>query len=125
MAMKPKLPPSELRNNLRASFFAAKPSSKMVKLAGGFEVEVRQPTVGEGLEMAMMEDVKSRILRMFTDHVYVPGTDEKVFDDSDAEILMQQPNAGDYKAIQEAINELMDLNKETAKAGKNSAPTPV
>lgn len=127
MAAKPAIAEhqSAARKAIREQIFSAKPNSKVIPLANGIKVEVRQPTVGDGLNMALMEDVKARVIRMFTDHIYVPGSDEKVFDVADAEALMELPNGGDYQLLTTTINDLMDLNKAAQVATKNSAPTPV
>lgn len=112
------------RDEIRTAFFANKPKVEPVKLASGHSVEVRAPLVGEQIILSQIEEADKRILRMFTNNVFVPGTDEKVFEVEDLDVLKQQPTGGDYSKIMDAISRVMDLKLATDAAAKNSAPTP-
>jgi len=110
------------RDEIRAGFFSAKITSKSFILASGFSVEIRQPKIGHQLDLAKEEDTDIRMLRLFVDHVFVPGTDTKVFEDADYEALKQHPAAGDFQGIMKILTEMMDLGTVTKAAGKSSEP---
>ena len=106
------------RDSVRSAFFSTKPTRKVVKLSSGLEVEVAQPTVGAQLDLVATEDNKLRMLKMFVSNVYLPGTNELVFEAADYDALREQPAAGDYTLIVAALTELMDLG-ELTKTAKN------
>lgn len=116
---KPEVPPSDARSALRTGFFANKTAKKIVTLSNGMEVEVRQPTVGMQLVLGQMEDSSKRMLRMFVEHVFVPNTDEKVFEESDYEVLREMPAGGDYTNILTSITEVMGIRTGVEEAAKN------
>lgn len=107
------------KDEIRSRFLSSKPTSRIITLADGDEVEIRQPKVGPQLDLATIEDQKQRMLRMFVDNVYMPGTNERVFEEGDYAALVELPAAGDYQKIMAALTDLMDLNKATAAAAKN------
>lgn len=111
------------RDALREAMLSSRPAVEVVPLKSGLSVEVRQPTVGEQLELAKSEDTGDRVLRLFIEHVYVPGTNERVFDEADYEVLKQLPAAGDYQSIMKALTVLMDITAAVEAATKNSGAT--
>jgi len=111
------------RDEIRSKFFSTQTAVRLIALSSGFEVEVRQPTVGAQLDLIEQPDQKKRMLRVFVDNVFVPGTNEKVFEEGDYEAMMLIPASGDYQKIMTAMTELMDLNKATTDAAKNLGPT--
>lgn len=112
------------RDEIRSRFFSTEVASQLVPLKCGLSVEVREPTVEGQLNLTKIDDPQERMLRMFTQHVYVPGTEDLVFDSADFEQLRKQPAGGDYTAIVSAMNSMMNLAEATKDAAKNSAPTP-
>jgi hypothetical protein len=110
---------SKERDNIRAAYFGNKVRSTPVTLASGVIVECRQPTVGDQLAISALQDTAERMLQLFTRHVYVPGTDEQVFDSADFESIKNTPASGDYAKITQALTALMDLEREVKEAAKN------
>lgn len=107
------------RDAIRTGFFANKTARKTLTLSSGLKIEVRQPTVGEQLAYGQMDDTSTRILRLFVDHVFVPDTEDKVFEEADVEALKSQPSAGDYSDILEALTSVMNVSKGVDAARKN------
>lgn len=80
----------------------------------GYEVEVRQPTVGQVLEMQSSGDQTEIMLTMMVNQTYVPGTDQPVFDDTDKAELRKLPADKWIGEFNDAILELTSLNTEDA-----------
>jgi hypothetical protein len=97
------------RDDIRASIFAAKPKSKVIEFFGT-QVEIRQPPLREVLA-ARDEgaDINDAAYDTFIKYVFVPGTDQKVFDDTDIPGIKNLPFGTDMQALQSAINELTDI----------------
>ena len=112
------------RDEIRSAFLGAKCTSKEVTLASGHKVEVRQPSVGTQLKLAQVEDPGTRMIQMLVDHVFVPGTSEKLFEAGDLEAIKEVPGGGDYQVLMTTITGMMNLMTATEAAAKNSAPTP-
>ncbi len=112
---------SDIRDQIRAAAFNQSKASKIVMYAGQ-EIEVRQPEVGVAFAKNTAGDERSgktMVVQMLIDYCYVPGTDEKVFDDADMDALLALPFNGDWLRLNQAINELTDLDAAVAKQAKN------
>jgi hypothetical protein len=110
---------SVTKDMVRSAILGAKIKSKAVTLESGYVVEIRQPSVKDQLDLTQIEKTDLRMLKLFTQHIFMPGGTEPIFDVSDYEALKQVPASGDYRKIMEAINELMDLAVATQEATKN------
>ena len=119
-----------LRDQLRAATVGSKRVFKSevveVEVAGGqkLQIEVRQMSIKERSEyFKASNDVKDNkvtdIVKMQVNGIisscYVPGTDEKVFDMSDYDVLSQSVTGGFADKIWEKIQELQDFTLEKAK----------
>jgi len=115
---------SALRDALRAKIFAAKRSSTLVPIgtpAEGEEpqfVEVVQPSVGEMMDQASVANPRQRVVRMMISTVFVPGTNEKVFEEADYDSLLELPADNTYSKLMEAITSSIDSAKQGAEAKK-------
>lgn len=119
---------TELRNKI----FAAenkKPKSKVFSFFG-VDIELRQSTLLEMTKLAentvdplVDPDAPPQInaVRMVISNSYVPGTDERVFDDADYDQLASMPFGPDVTRMMSAVNELTGLN--ITAAAKNSETT--
>lgn len=119
---------SELRNKLRASILSTeklKPKAILVDFFGE-QIEVRQPNLQAVLSIssASAEDRQSAMVDMIIAYAYVPETDERVFEESDREQLLQMPFGSDFTRLQKAISSLSNVDISTAVASKNSEATP-
>lgn len=113
------------RDALRASLMKAenkKAKSKIIDLFGE-QVEIRQPTLAQitKLGKASADDKVPAIARIMIEYLYVPGTDEKVFDAADGEYLAGLPTGQWLNALNMAIEELSGVDVKGAE--KNSETT--
>lgn len=108
---------SEARGKLRAKFLADK-VKKVTVTIDGMDIEVRQMSVGQMLDTISEDDRKKQMARYIVDCCFVPGTDEKIFEEEDLEVLMGMPAGGYYSQIMEQINKQM-LPKQLEVAGKS------
>lgn len=100
---------SEGRDKLRSKVFSEKPKATLIDLDDGQQIEVRQPTVGLLLDVIGIEDLKHRMAQMLIMSCYVPGTEDRVFEDADRDNLMLLPQGGAYQRLVDAIQENMNL----------------
>jgi hypothetical protein len=111
------------RAELRSSIFSStntKPKSKLVDFFGE-QIEVRQPKVGVVLDLrnAGEKNIKQMLISTLIQYCYVPGTDEKVFEEADEDQLMEMPFGEDLTRLQTAISELTNVNIQADDAAKN------
>lgn len=106
------------RDDIRASIFSAanrKRKTRVVPLFGT-EVEIKQPTVAEMKELSggegEIEDLA--LVSMIINFSFVPGTDIKVFDISDYDMLASMPLDGDMTNIVKIVQELTSISVEDA-----------
>lgn len=76
----------------------------------GEEVEVRQPRMKDILGSGDDNETSDRRLaRMIVMHTYVPGTNERVFEDAHIDEILEMPFGGIQK-LNDAMNRLMGIN---------------
>jgi hypothetical protein len=100
------------RDEIRAAVFGAKPESKVIEDFFGQRVELKQPTLGRMLEMRAGSQ-QDATFEMLLNYTFVPGTETKVFEEADRELVQQLPFG---KAMQEFINSFNELVGVDAKA---------
>lgn len=112
------------RDNIRAAIFGLQQRKKIVDVAG-VKIEIRQPAVSD-IMMAGADGMENTpaIIRMICDYCFVPGTEEKVFCPEDVDALKALPFGRDWQAINDAINELSDLQTAVTTERGNSSATP-
>lgn len=106
------------RDQLRSKIFSEKVKIDLITLDDGQEIEVRQPSVGLLLDVVGIENLKDRMTRMLIESCFVPGTNEKVFEDADRDSLMSLPqgSGGAYQKLIDAIQENMNLPGKVERA---------
>ncbi len=104
------------RDELRAALIGKthKGDTKLITLFG-VEIELHQPTLSKILEAREEDDEKTRTANIFITYAFVPGTNERIFEDTDRSTILEWPFNKDLIAVQEAIVELtgIDLGKAT------------
>jgi hypothetical protein len=115
------------RDALRAKIFGAKPESRTIEFFGG-QVELRQPTLGAAMEMRRLGEEDATV-QMLVNYAFVPGTQEHVFEEADAEGIQQIPFGPDMQRLTTAINDLIGvtvegLEKQVGGAMKSPAEGP-
>ena len=97
------------RDDIRTAILNAKPKKKVIELFGQ-KVEIRQPRVGDILSITESEDGMDRFMKVMLNYCYVPGTDEKVFEEADRDSLAAVPFGPEFDALNEAISELIEVD---------------
>lgn len=105
------------RDAIRSAVFNQSAKKEVVTFAG-IEIELRQPPIGAIL-MQNTDDRKSLMVKMLIDYCYVPDTEERVFEDTDKEMIMAMPFNKDWTTLQNAISRLTDIDAEVSKQSKN------
>lgn len=111
------------RDQIRAELIGKKHKgkTKLVTLFG-VEIELRQPTLATILDARDIESERDRTASVFINYAYVPGTDERVFEDTDKESILNWPFAEELIAVQEAIGELTGVDLKEIEAELKADP---
>jgi hypothetical protein len=104
------------REQVRASIFSAKQLRKVTVEFFGAEIEVRQPTLEDIVETASADN-RSTTINTLIRYAYVPGTDERVFDDTDADSLAKLPFDANFKRVVDALEQLTNISFQDKKPG--------
>lgn len=100
------------RDELRAAIFHnSKPNSTTLTFFG-VEIELRQPPMKDVME-AQATAAENRALaaaQMVVRYAYVPGTNERVFEDADIDAIMQMPFGADLANLNVKIAELTNVD---------------
>lgn len=98
------------RDKIRAQVFQSrKPKAKVIEFFDA-EIELRQPTLGAILDAANEEERRAAIIDTLVNYAYVPGTDEKVFEDTDADSFKAMPWGADFQRVAKTLEEITELN---------------
>ena len=88
----------------------------------GTEVELRQPSLNDVLELQTSEDSRDAIMNALIKYTYVPGTDDPVFNEADKPQLLKLPFGKEFSALTDAISEFTNI--DILGEEKNSDSTP-
>jgi len=115
------------KSELRSLLFSdanRKPASEPLVLFGA-DVEVRQPTLAQITKLSKMankpDNKVPQITYMLVEYCYVPGTDEKLFDEADIPVLSEMPAGPWINAFNTALEKLNGAKMDEAE--KNSDAT--
>lgn len=104
------------RGDMLATVFANKSRKSETVDFFGVLVEVRQPLLGEKIALAeRAKDLGGQqfvVLEILLNHVFVPGTDELVFEPAHEESLKALPEGRAFRAIIEAYNRVTEVSAE-------------
>lgn len=102
--------PASGRNTLRGKIFKSVPVRKKLITFNGVEIELRQPKLGDILDAQSETDRTRGVIDTLIKHAYVPGTDERVFEEADTETLRNMPFGQDFIGVNTALEELTEVN---------------
>ncbi len=101
---------AKTRDALRERLMSAKKfKSEKIKLFDEY-VEIRQPSVGQILDAQSFEDQKKALVNILVNYCFVPGTEEKVFENTDEAGIMAWPVGQWFTDINEAITRLTNID---------------
>jgi hypothetical protein len=104
------------RDAIRSAIFSDKKVAVEKIMFFGQEIELRQPILRQILAVQATEDRESVIVDTLIKYAFVPGTEEKVFEDGDAEQLLALPFGKDMLRVSTALTKLTDVDfLDTAK----------
>jgi hypothetical protein len=107
-------PPAKLtRDQMREKIFSSNnPERNVRKLITlyGVEVELRRATLGAILDRQDDTNRKKALVNMMCQYCYVPGTDDKVFEETDFDSILNLPFNNDLAALNQAILELNSID---------------
>ena len=117
---------AHLRDSIRAEIFKHREIQSKEVTFRGVKLEIRQPTLDDILSAQDSEDRKTAILQTLVRHAYIPGTEERVFEDGDIEMLLRMPFDKEFIEISQAIGALSDTNflAESAASPKTQSDMP-
>ncbi len=110
------------RGALRAHLLQTRePEHEMVTLFGK-EFELRQPTLEQVLNARDSKDALDGTLNLLIDRAFVPGTNERIFEEGDKRILAKMPFGKEMVEVNAAMSRLsgIDLDEEEEKALKKT-----
>ncbi len=106
------------RDSMRAKIFSGKNKHRKTKIIDfmGEDVEVRQPTVKQVQELAKeaRKEESDAVLLSIMEYCYVPGTDDKVFEDADKDNLLGLPVGEWLNNLNQAIEEMTGVDVRMA-----------
>lgn len=98
------------KDAIRAKIFKGRDVKKEIVTFFDAEIELRQPTLGDILEAQADPDRTRAIIMQLVRYAYVPGTNERVFEDTDVDSLRAQPFGSDFVRASEALARLTEVN---------------
>lgn len=106
------------RDQLRAELIGKKhkPERQTVVLFGQ-EVELQQPTLASILEARENADEKTRVADVFIKYAYVPGSEERVFEEGDRDVILNWPFGEELIEVQRVIAKLTGVDIADAEEG--------
>jgi hypothetical protein len=98
------------KQQLRDKIFGAKPEARTIDFFGG-QMELRQPTLGVVMQMRRVSQ-EDAMAQMLVNYAFVPGGDEHVFEETDAEVIKDIPFGPDMQRLTNTINDLLGITSE-------------
>ncbi len=111
------------RDQLRAALVGKthQPERQMVTLFGQ-EVELQQPTLASILGAREDLDEKTRVADVFINYAYVPGTNERVFEEGDRDTILNWPFGEELIEVQRVIAKLTGVDIADAEEALQGDP---
>lgn len=101
------------RDDLRAQLLgkAHKPESRIITL-WDTEIELRQASLKDIVNANASESAEVNAVNMVVRYAYVPGTNERIFEDADRDVILGWPFGKDMQRLQEVVAELSGITEE-------------
>lgn len=111
------------RDEIRSILLGKTPKAKSVEIeVYGVKLSLKQPRFGDIMTAREEQNPAKRAVELITQYAYVPGTEDRVFEDSDMEMILRWPFGEDLVRLQNAIAELTGLNIEEEEANLRKSP---
>ena len=102
--------PAVSRGDLRTKIFKSVPPKKKLIEFRGVMIEIRQPKLADILEAQAEPDRTKGVIDTLIRYAYVPGTEEKVFEEADADSFREMAFDKNFIEVNQALEELTDVN---------------
>ena len=102
---------SQSRDEFRKKIFQNRKRDSRMNNFFDEELEIKQPSVKELMDFQDINDRES-IVQILIKQAYVPGTNEKVFEDADKDTLMEMPAGSWIGELNNAIQDLSGLRSD-------------
>lgn len=105
-----------VRDGIRSEIFKNREGKKKLINIFGQDIEVRQPRLKDILSIQKKYDQGLDVAFVSTliEYCYVPGTDDKVFEDTDRELILSLPTGEWVETFNQALEELTSIKVEEA-----------
>lgn len=115
-----KVEKSERRKILEGIFSAEnrKVRSEVVNFYGQ-KIEIRQAKVRDTLELRDVTEGRIYLVEYLINYAYVPGTDERVFEEAHREQLETMPTSSDWNTVAALIAKLSNFGEVMEEQVKN------
>lgn len=103
-----------LKDDIRSKILSSdskKGKAEVIKFFGT-EIEIRQPTLRDLVNYAGKE--KTSFVDTLLEYAYVPGTNEKVFEEADRDGLLDLPFGEDAQRVGDVIAKFTNMSVDTA-----------
>jgi hypothetical protein len=107
------------REEIRSKIFGAKPISDKFTFFGA-DVELRQPDLQTVLSTRQAE-ASEALYTMMLNYLYVPDTQEKVFDEMDIDSIKGLPFGQDMNGFTNRVNTMLGVNAGAVEAQVTAA----
>lgn len=100
------------RDALRAEILKSRSAKSRCISFMGVEIEIRQPLVEDIVDSSSQDpdERKSALIDTLIKHAYVPGTNDRVFEEADIATLKAMPFNSDFLLVMKTFGELADIN---------------
>lgn len=102
--------PANPRDAIRAAVMNSSSDDEIVT-AFGVQIAVRPPELRELVQYQDFAQDEHMIARAIVNNCYVPGTNEKVFEETDVEVLSSQRFSTDMRKLNQVINKVLGGNE--------------
>lgn len=99
-----------IRDAMRAAIFAPKQVKSEPVNFFGQDIEIRQMILADVLNASNNPDRESAIIDTLINYAYIPGTDERVFEEGDAAQFKTMPFGADFIRVSKALEALTEVN---------------
>lgn len=111
------------RDEIRAVLLGKTPKAKSVAIeVYGVKLSLKQPRFGDIMTAREEPNPAKRAVELIIQYAYVPGSEDRVFEDTDMEMILRWPFGEDLVRLQNAIAELTGLNIEAEEANLRKSP---
>ena len=106
------------RDQIRSAILNAPGDTETIDVFG-IQVEIRSPKLEELLQYRGAEEDKAIMARAIVNNVYVPGSEQRVFDDADIPELMKTQFSKDMRKLSTAVTRVLGGDEQLLAAVDN------